>query len=429
MDEENNQNKEEIIFSVSDYIKTLNKGLKGFKAKIIGEVSEFQISAKGHVYYSLKDEKDGSVIKCIILKYQYLSYGIELKEGLKIIALGSPSLHKQYGFSFIAETIEYAGEGTLKKEYEKLKKKLTQEGFFKEERKRPVPFFPQKIGVITSLKGAVIADFSNNLSKFGFKVKMIDSRVEGQEAVMELISSIKTFRERDIELLVIIRGGGSMESMMAFNNEILVREVVNFPVPVITGIGHHKDAPLMSLASDVSVSTPTAVANIINKSWENAVLVLKEQKENIINSYDNELEDANLLIERSLGKIRGIKDLIFNKYREIENALMISFQGFKNAIRNNKNDLIGYWDKVLFGFNSLILTVEQQLKHSEKIIYLHNPKTQLKLGYSIVSNKEGLIRSVKNAKVGEELDIFVIDGKIVSKVKKIDPVKLQKSNI
>ena len=180
------------IFSVSEYIDILNTELKKYRAKIIGEVSEISFGPTGHVYFSLKDEKDGSIIKCIIWKSIYSIYGIELKIGDKIIAFGAPNMHRLYGFSFIAETIEYAGEGTLEKEYKRLKKKLTEQGAFAEIRKRPILKYPQRIGVITSRQGAVLADFLNNLGKFGFKIKMIDSRVEGQAAVADLLSSIKT---------------------------------------------------------------------------------------------------------------------------------------------------------------------------------------------------------------------------------------------
>jgi len=271
---EQEEKKLEPIFSVSEYINLINEGLKQFAAKIIGEISEVDFGPTGNIYFYLKDEKDQSILKCMMYKNKYDIYGIELKEGLKIIAEGRPNLHKFYSFAFIAEVIEYSGEGILKKEYEKLKKKLAEEGLFEKERKRPIPAYPQKIGVITSLKGAVIADFSNNLGRFGFKVKIIDSRVEGQAAVADLLLSIRTFKKQDIEALVIMRGGGSLESMIAFNNELLVREVANFPVPVIAAIGHHKDVTLMALAADLAVDTPSIAATTLTESWKQATLFL-----------------------------------------------------------------------------------------------------------------------------------------------------------
>ena len=421
--EEENQQKDEKIFSVSDYIKIVNQGLKAFKSKIIGEVSEVSFGPTGHVYFTLKDEKDKSIIKCVIWKHNYDICGIELKEGIKIIAAGYPEIYAPWGrLSFKSEVIEHAGEGTLKKEYEKLKEKLTKEGLFEEARKRPIPKYPQKVGIITSKQGAVLADFLNNLGRFGFKIKMIDSRVEGQAAIVDLLLSIKTLKKENIEVLVIMRGGGSLESMLAFNNESLVREITSFPVPVIAAIGHHKDVPLAALAADRSVSTPSIAATVLNESWEQAESLLKERKIDIISSYENVLENTNSLIDQSVDTIRGIKDLIFEKYKEIETALKISFQRFKNSLQNSKSDLKNSWSKSVFGFNSLLSIIKQQLEHSEKIIYLRNPETQLRLGYSIARCSGRLIRSVKNTKIGEDVDIWVVDGTIISKVKNINKI-------
>ena len=386
------------IFSVSEFIYLLNIGLKSSKAKIIGEVTEIKISSLGHVYFSLKDEKDGAVINCIIWKTRYNLYGIRLEAGMKILASGYPEIYAPLGkLSFIAETIELAGEGELKKQYDELKKKLTEEGIFAEERKRPIPKYPQNIGVITSRQGAVLADFLNNVGKFGFKIKMIDSRVEGQEAVGDLLSSIKTFKNKDIDVLVIIRGGGSFESLMPFNNEALIREVANFKVPGIAGVGHHKDEPLITFAADVSVSTPTAAANYLNQSWEEALLLLERYERGIIGSYQE----------------------IFENYKTIENKLKISLQNFKNAISGVKIELRNYLDKSFAGFKSILSTLSEKLVQSEKVILLNNPERQLKLGYSIAIAEGGVIRKINDVKIGQSFDLRVSNGRINSEVKKL----------
>ena len=386
------------IFSVSEFIALLNIGLKSSKAKIIGEVGEAKAGPTGHVYFTLKDEKDQSMMNCIIWKSRYGLYGIKLQEGMKIMASGYPEIYPLSGrLSFIAETIELAGEGELKKQYDELKKKLEREGVFAAERKRLIPRYPQKIGVITSKQGAVIADFLNNIGKFGFKIKMIDSRVEGQEAVMDLLSSIKTFRKKDIDVLVIIRGGGSLESLMPFNNELLVREVANFPVPVIAGIGHDKDEPLVALAADVSESTPTAVANLLNESWEQALLLLERYERNIIGRYE----------------------MILNNCKEAENELRISLSNFKNSLLNAKISLRDSLGKSLSGFRLLLSAVSQKLAQAEKAVFLNNPERQLRMGYSIARCGGKIIRRIGDAKVGKSIDVRVIDGIITSEVKNI----------
>lgn len=297
---------ENKIFSVSEFITLLNIGLNKSQVKMIGEVSELKINSSGHVYFVLKDKKDGSIMNCAIWKHKYAIYGIALEEGMEIIVFGHPNIHKTYGFSFITEAIELAGEGTLKKQYDELKKKLTAEGLFAEERKRPLPLYPQKIGLITSKNGKVLGDFLSNIGKFGFKIKMIDSRVEGQEAVSDLLASIKTFRKEDIDILAIIRGGGSMESLMPFNNELLVREVANFPNPVIVAIGHDKDEPLIDFVADVSVSTPSIVAITISQSWNDLALFLEKQERDIFSRYQE----------------------IFDNFGTMERKIMVSFESF-----------------------------------------------------------------------------------------------------
>lgn len=387
---------ENKIFSVSQFINLLNMGLEKSVAKVVGEVGQVQFGPTGHVYFTMKDEKGTGLLNCIIWKSKYHLYGIKLEEGMKIMATGHPEIYAPNGrLSFIADTLELAGEGTLKKQYEELKKKLTEEGLFAPEKKRPLPKYPQKIGVITSRQGAVIADFLNNIGKFGFKIKMIDSRVEGQEAVADLLAAIKTFRKVDLDVLVIIRGGGSLESMMPFNNELLVREVATFPVPVVAGIGHDKDEPLLALAADFAESTPTACANLLNESWEQLLLFLERCERDIIFRYE----------------------AILGEYTAVENKLMISFANFKNAVVNTANNLSLSFDRSLAGFKLLLTAVRQMLQQAEKTVLMNNPERQLLLGYSIVSANGKIVRQTKDVAVGDLVEIKLSDGKLKSQIK------------
>lgn len=408
------------IFSVSEFIGLLNIGLKSSKAKIIGEVTEVKRGPTGHVYFSIKDEKDQSVLSCIMWRTRFMMYGIELKEGLKIIAYGYPEIYKLSGrLSFISETIEPAGEGALKKEYDRLRKKLESEGLFEKARKRNIPNYCHKVGVITSLGGAVILDFSNNLAKFGFDVKLIDSRVEGQGAVEDLLAAIRTFRKKDMEALVVIRGGGSLESMQAFNNEALVREIAKFPAPVIAGIGHHKDEPLAALVADASVSTPTAAAHLLGESWERAQLILERHERQILNSYQNVLENTKLFMGRSIVKIFESGGAIIVKYREAENRIKIALANFKNALANIKKGINASLEKSISGFKKILNSASQELERAERIVNINNPERQLKLGYSIAMIGERIIRSVKEAEVGKDINLRISDGDIISKITKI----------
>jgi exodeoxyribonuclease VII large subunit len=364
---------EEKVYTIGEFCDFLNTKLKATKAKIVGEVGEAKCGPTGHMYFTLKDSEKGAMLSCIIWASKYRLFGIKLEPGMKIIARGNAEIYAPSGrLSFIADTIELAGEGELKKQYDELKKKLEAEGLFNPENKREIPKYPQKIGVISAKQGAVIHDFLNNIGKFGFKIQFIDSRVEGQGAVEDLLASIKTFRKKDIDVLVIIRGGGSMESLMAFNNELLVREVVGFPVPVVVGIGHDQDVPLLCLAADKSESTPTAVANLLSSSWQQALLLFERYEKTIMATY---------------------KEMVY----EIKTALKLCLE------------------KCSSGFNNSLSRIKQILINAEKIIATNNPERQLKMGYSIALLKGKVVRKTGDVKSGDNLDIRVSDGIIKSK--------------
>lgn len=390
---------ENNIFSISAYLKLLNGVLNSFGAKIIGEVSEVKISSVGHVYFSLKDKKDGSVLSCVIWNYDYKMCGIDLVEGIEIKATGFPDVYPPTGrLSFKAKTIQMAGEGQIKKEYEKLKKKLEEEGLFSEERKKEIPDFPQKIGIITSKQGAVINDFLNNLGRYGFQIKFIDSRVEGLEAVKDLINSIKTFKRKEIDVLVIMRGGGSLESFLAFNNEMLIREVVDLPFPVIAAIGHDKDIPLLSLIADKMVSTPSIAASLLNSSWQKAEIELEGKRREIFSLFNSSLlskkNEINNLFNRSKSKIEEI----INNFKMIEYKVINILPGIMKReierIKDNMNNI-------------------------EKIIKYNNPERNLKLGYCIAKNKKGVMKKVEDFKKEEDFDLVIYNGSINAKINKI----------
>lgn len=390
---------ENNIFSVSAYLTVLNSILNSCEAKVKGEVTEVKKWSSGHVYFSLKDKKDSSVMNCVIWNYDYRLAGLELKDGMEIIATGIPDIYKPNGrLSFKAKTIRLVGEGDLKKEYEKLKNKLEAEELFAEENKRRLPEFPQTVGVITSKQGAVINDFLNNLGRYGFKIKMIDSRVEGDEATKDLLMAIKTMRNQAIDALVIMRGGGSLESFLAFNNEILVREVKNFPVPVIAAIGHDKDVPLLALVADKMVSTPTAAANLLSAGWQTLQYKIKEQQNTIFNNFTQALSNKKYNLRNIFSQM---ETYLRNSLKQYD-ALQYKIKQVLPKILENK-----------------ITQFKQQINLAEKIINQNNPERNLKLGYCLARKNGKIIRRISDVSVGNEIDLQVYDGVITSEVKQI----------
>lgn len=384
------------IISVSQYLDKLNSTLKGEKAKIVGEVTGVQeYPGRSYLYFSIKDSKDGSTMKCFMWKRDFTISGVALRDGLEIVVTAYPSVYKPNGgLTLQVEMIELVGEGALQIAYEKLKKKLELEGLFSVERKRALPDYPHKIGVITSKSGAVINDFLTNIGKFGFEILFVDSKVEGQDAVKDLLSAVEALKKEDVDVLVMMRGGGSLESFQAFNNEVLIKAVANFPAPVLTGIGHDKDAPLVSMVSDKNVSTPTAVANLLNSSWNEAVYKVNISEQKILSQFG----------------------LLFETFRRAEDTLLRSVDRIESSI-SRISDLISVYAKDLVsGFIDTVENTKELLKQSTKLIELSNPERQLAQGYSIVRNKGKIIRRVRDVKKGDSLEVLVSDGIINTQI-------------
>jgi exodeoxyribonuclease VII large subunit len=378
-------NAEDKIFTIAQYIELLNVFFKSQSARIIGEISELKRAASGHVYFSIKDKENPGSLDAIMWARNYQLCGINLEVGMEVILNGHPNVYPNNGrLSFVADTVELVGEGALKKAYDDLRKKLEAEGVFAAARKRVLPEYPQRIGVITSLKGAVIHDFENNLGKFGFKVNVIDSRVEGAQAAAPLLAAIRAMREivedegsrgTGIEALVIIRGGGSLESLQAFNNEALVREVIDFPVPVIAGIGHDQDVPLMALAADYMTSTPTAAAHLLGRSWEEAY-----------------------------AKVRAFSGLL--------NRFPLELQRVEHALTNTWDGLVNLFERSLADAKATIALGAQAIKSND-------PARQLSLGYSIARKNGKVVRSAAGLSPGGTLQLTVSDGVIDSTITNI----------
>ncbi len=434
----------ETPLDVSQFIGFLNEVLKRIKARVIGEVTGMKIDTNGHVWFSLRDKKNGNVIGCVIWKYNYRMSGVELKEGLEVIVSGSSDIYPARGsFNFKVDTVELVGEGSLKKAYDELKQKLTKEGLFDPASKKSMPDYPQKIGVITSLRsGTVIHDFTSNLGKFGFKIKAMDSRVEGQEAVKGVLSCLKAFKKENIDVLVIIRGGGSLESLMAFDNEMLVREIADFPVPIIAGIGHHKDVTLVSMAADAAESTPSAAAQLLNRSWEKALHKIESEEYQIIREFGSVLRSSEEALNSSLELITDAFSPIFKRYERAEKRIsreMFKMEyGISNAKRDiietkssvlrsfilvfedKKNDLSLQWKSSKEGFSFLKEKASENFQSLERMISQNDPERQLKLGYSIARSRDKLVRNIGSLKEGDPLEIKVSDGTIDSEIKKIN---------
>ncbi len=406
--------------SVSDYILVINELLSRINLKVFGEISEMKTASSGHVYFSLKDEQTGDVINCAIWSSVYRMCGVKIENGMKVILSGTADVYRARGtLTFKVKTVEPAGEGALRKAYEELKARLSEEGFFDEERKRELPTYPQKIGIITSAKGAAVHDFINNLGKFGFRVSICDSRVEGQGAVGDLLRSMRIMKKKDLDVLVIVRGGGSLQSLMAFDNEMLVREIVNFPVPVVAGIGHHEDITLAALAADVSESTPTAVANKISRGYIKAMDTVLLYEQRIEDYYKDVLYKNKEEIATYVEKVTHFFKKILDEYNQSEDRIKQVLLNSSYFLKNKREKIINIEERIFSGFRMVISESKFKMEKYEDIISGNNPEKQLSLGYAIIKKDKKVIKSIKQLKENEVIGTTFFDGEVVSTIKKI----------
>lgn len=432
--------------SVNDYLNTLNEGLINFAGRVIGEVTDIQeYPGRSYLFFKIKDKDNPAVLSCFMWKNDYTVSGLKLEVGLEIIVSGTPSVFKPLGrLSLNTKTIELVGEGALRKAYIELKARLEKEGIFSEARKRPIPLLPQKIGLITSKDGAVIGDFQVNIGRFGFKITFVDSRVEGQLAVPELLDAIKTLKNKDIEVLVLIRGGGSLESLLPFNNEALVREVVNFPVPVLVGVGHEKDISLIGLAADRMVSTPTAAAQALNESWQQAITQVQLDQQNIFSIFSRALITQQTTVQKNFQNIYNQFQSIFDDFYKVQETLsrvIISLLSQTAELYRNLSEYPnvlkrGMWallkrtglhisEILRFPLQQLedhIQTNKRSISSIERFLRINNPEYQLRLGYSIVRSQGSIIRSVDKIKRGQSVEVRVQDGSFKSDITEINKV-------
>ncbi len=390
----------DLVLTVSQFLDSVNYLLSTGRPYVCGEVSEFKITNKW-ASFTLQDKEEKAILKCVMGMWEFRKMGVELEDGMEVKIGGSPRITKSYGsFGFWVSSIEPVGEGSLKKAYQLMLKKLQDEGLFA--RKRELPEFISNVGVISSKDGVVIYDFLNNLKPLNIKVNFLNTRVEGKDAVGQLISAINWFNKKmpELDAIVIIRGGGSLESMQAFNNEYLCREIFGSKIPVIAGIGHDVDVPIACMVADVSVSTPTAVANLINSSWDRLLFDLPELQDKVLSGYESILSQtqnkAQNFITEMLGQIRSV----------FANFETLSFRIINDAVRAIANSLDRKFELV---------------DRLEKLINIANPERNLRLGYSLTMDVGGkVIRDIAQVKIGGKIRTVLGRGKIESIVDKIN---------
>lgn len=405
------------IFSVGGFLLHINDVLKQERCFVQGEVTEVRITPQWGSF-TLKDKEENAVLKCVMGAWKFRQLGIALEQGMEVKVGGAPRITPSYGsFGMWVDSVELMGEGALKKAYEDLKKQLDAEGLFK--RKRVIPEHIQSIGIISSKGGVVIHDFLKNLAPLGFKIHFLDARVEGAQAVSELVRSINFFNKQmpALDVLVVIRGGGSLESLQAFNNELVCRAFFGSSIPIVAGIGHDVDVPLAALVADAMESTPTAAAVRVNRSWDVLRGKVETAEYTILGRYEAELAALSRRADRAVSVMLGGLRQVFLVLQSLEARFVrgtdrLGFQ-FREIKLRAEQKLAAMTNTL----ERLLGRAKETVQRAEQIILIGNPERNLRLGYALLFDEKGkVLKSVKQVKEGAKVKNKLADGEVVSQV-------------
>ncbi|MBQ2643774.1 exodeoxyribonuclease VII large subunit [Candidatus Saccharibacteria bacterium] len=358
----------EIKLTPTEFLAVTNQNLEyAFSGVTLeGEVASFKINQGKWVFFDVKDAE--SSVSCFMTLFQLR---MPLKDGMKVTVRGVPKVTKWGKFSFTVTAVMPVGEGSLKKSYELLKKKLTNEGLFNVERKRPLPGDLTRLGVVSSVDAAGYADFVKILNARwgGIDVQVAHTQVQGMDAPDQIIRALKYFNERsEVQAIAILRGGGSADDLACFNDEELVRTIATSKIPIITGIGHEVDESLADLAADVRASTPSNAAEMLTPDKRSIKITVNDSVLRVKNVVLNKIESASReKVEKMNQLSRDIKGRIDNYASGLEQKLKIlEALNPEGILKQGYAILTG---KIFPGGVVKITTYKQEIKAEIKEIY------------------------------------------------------------
>lgn len=385
-----------------------------------GEISNFKSHTTGHLYFSLKDET--SKINAIMFNTNAKKIEFKPADGMKVLIVGRISVYEATGnYQIYVDEMIQDGVGNLYLEFEKLKKKLAEEGLFDKSKKKSIPLFPEKIGIVTAPTGAAIKDILSTIKRRYpvCKTYLFPSLVQGEFAKDDIVKKIKLAQTYDLGVLIVGRGGGSIEDLWPFNEEVVARAIFDCKIPVISAVGHEVDFTIADFVADLRAPTPTGAAEL---AVPNIFDVIKQ-----INNFKIRLnENINTKINYQKLKLDSIKSsfVIKNPMLMYENKKQKIDQFFENL---NKNIFINVSKKRMeldniknhYILKNPIVLYEKKKDYLSNLIQkleLVNPLNILKKGYTLTYVEDKLIKNIKDVKIDDTIKIRLSDGFIISKV-------------
>jgi exodeoxyribonuclease VII large subunit len=368
-----------------------------------GEISNVRVVSSGHAYFALKDA-DSTIAATFFSFTKRVGTKFELKDGMKVLAYGSVGIYAPRGsYQLNVSQLEPMGVGALQLQFEQLKAKLTAEGLFDPSRKRALPRYPKKIVVITSGQAAAFHDVRTVLRRRApfVEVLLIPSLVQGADAAGKLIQALRVashFKLGDVILLT--RGGGSLEDLWCFNDEALAREIAKSEIPVVSAVGHEIDFTISDFTADLRAPTPSAGAEILTEAWLELSQSIHQMSSRLRVGIDREIQSKKRLLQALAVRVRSPRDKLREQAQRADELALRLERAMSLVLERRKSRL-----------QSAALTLEAL-----------SPLKVLGRGFSLVSDGEGtLIRSVKNLEAQQSIEIRLVDGRIRAKIEGVHP--------
>jgi len=422
----------DVILSVEACHYLVNQAVARLgRIRVKGEV--VQVKPRGAaVYVDLKDANGKDfLINCVIFQWQAQKFFHLLEVGFEVVVVGRAELYKKGTFNLKIDEVKPSGEGAWKKEFEALKKRLGGKGYFDESRKRPIPPFVQKIGVITSEADKALSDFRKNLGNYGFQVFLYDVWVEGDKAEKSIVEAFQWFQKNrpDMDVLVLIRGGGSSENLVVFHSEKIADEIVSSRIPVITGIGHETDESIADYVADKWLNAPTAVGAFLTTEREKLVRNVDTLWEDLKEKTETLLQEHTLVLNTQSRELALAVERMLEKYRfSVAQATEKLHRGFGRvfeAFASVRQRLV----RARYTYEQIVYSYISRVEKAAVALSSLNPENVLQRGYGVVytlgdgsgqAKERKVLKNVAEVKVGEPVAVRLWKGKFISRVERTE---------
>jgi exodeoxyribonuclease VII large subunit len=401
--DEKHPDDDDSVFQVAQYLGLVNDTMMQYiptdEIFVEGEVSDYRVSQNKWVHFDLKDEEEEAILKCFMTVWQL---DTTVEDGMRVRVKGYPKIYERFGsFSLNVKKVKPVGEGALRKAYEKLKKKLKKEGLFDEGRKRSIPRFPKRVGLLTSRDAAAYGDFMRILNNRwgGVDVLFRHVHVQGKNAVSDILEAFEMFNDMPEDerpdVLVLTRGGGGLEDLHAFNDEQVAKAVFGSDIPVVCGVGHERDESLSDFVADVRASTPSNAAEVI--------VPRREEVKYEIQTMMRRMEDR-------------LKESVAGRQRAIRQAT----RSMEFVLERQRTRYGILYQKLMDGVESWLRYYRERLDSDERLLKQIDPKRVLSRGYGIIRSEEGVVTGADTVAVGDDITIELSKDKIGAEVTSVD---------